>query len=238
MRARTDRAGEAQKPLGRPVSPSAGLAPVNDETPPNKQQLRTERSTHALLEAAADLIAEGGLESLTFAAIGDRAGYSRGLVTARFGSKDGLIEALIDRYVTGWGHKKVLPRTKGKSGLEGTLVLIDSIRAQAAKDPRALRVLYALMFEAIGPDDALRHRFAKFHEGFRADFAIYVNKGRRDGSIRSDIVADSEAALLVGGLRGIAYQWLLDPSSFDPVAALEYLRDTTHARISSVPSPG
>ncbi len=213
------------------MSPSAGLAAADDEIPPNKQQLRTERSTHALLEAAADLIAEGGLESLTFAAIGERAGYSRGLVTARFGSKDGLIGALIDRYVTGWRHKNVLPRTRDRSGLEGTLVLIDSIRAQAAKDPRALRVLYALMFEAIGPDDALRQRFAKFHKGFRADFATYVNKGRGDGSIRKEIVPCSEAALLVGGLSGIAYQWLLDPSKFDPVAALEYLRDTTHARL-------
>ena len=98
-----------------------------------------------------------------------------GLVTAvalsplAWGSKDGLIGALTDRYVTGWGHKNVLPRTKDRSGLEGTLALIDSIRVQVAKSQRALPVLYALMFEAIGPEEALRQRFAKFHEGFRAD---------------------------------------------------------------------
>jgi len=47
-----------------------------------------------LLDAAADLIAEGGYEAMTLAAVGERAGYSRGLVTARFGSKDQLLEAL------------------------------------------------------------------------------------------------------------------------------------------------
>jgi len=194
--------------------------------------LRTQRSTNALLEAAAELIGEGGLEALTFAAIGERAGYSRGLVTARFGNKEGLIEALIDRIVTGWSHKNVLPRAKGRNGLDATIVLIDSIQAQAAKDPRALQVLYVLMFEAIGPDQGLRQRFAKFHEGFRADFAFYIKKGCSDGSIRKGTQPDAEGALLVASLRGIGYQWLLDPTGFDPVASLIYLSETTRARLS------
>jgi len=190
---------------------------MSDRTP-NKQQQRTERSTNALLDAAGELIAEGGFEALTFAAIGERSGYSRGLATARFGSRDGLIEALIDRIVTGWSHKNVIPRTRGKTGLEGVLILIDAIRAQAAKDPKALKVLYVLMFEAVGSSGDLRRRFAKFHEGFRSDFAHHVLKGVRDG-------------ILVAGLRGIGYQWLLDPSGFDPVPPLQYLLDTTEARL-------
>ena len=201
------------------------------DTELNKQQLRTEKSTNALLEAAGELIAEGGFAALTFAAIGERAGYSRGLVTARFGSKDGLIEALIDRIVTGWSHKNVVPRTRGKTGLEAITILIDAIRAQAAKDPKALTVLYALMFEATGSDDELRHRFAKFHEGFRSDIANFVAKGLRDGSIRTGVVPDSEGTLVVSALRGIGYQWLLDPGGFDPVPALEYLVETTAARL-------
>ncbi len=197
----------------------------------NKQQLRSERSTNALLEAASELIVEGGFDALTFAAIGERAGYSRGLVTARFGNKDGLVEALIDRIVTTWNHKNVIPRTKGRSGLEGIEILIDAIRAQAERDPRGLRVLYSLMFEALGPDDQLRDRFAKFHETMRADFAQLVRKGVRDGSIRKGLAPDREAALMVAGLRGIGYQWLLDPSGFDPVTTLGLLRDASVERL-------
>lgn len=199
---------------------------------PNKQQMRTERSTNALLDAAADLIVEGGLAALTFAKIGERAGYSRGMVTARFGSKDGLIDALIDRIVTTWSHRNVIPHTKGRSGLEGAITLIEAIRSQAAKDPRGLRVLYSLMFEATGSDEELRLRFAKFHEGMRADFAGYVRRGQRDGSVRRGPSPDREGELMVAGLRGIGYQWLLDPTAFDPVKALAYLRDTTHERLA------
>ena len=163
------------------------------ESPPNKQQIRSERSTNALLDAAAELIVEGGLGALTFAKIGDRAGYSRGMVTARFGSKDGLIDSLIERIVTTWSHRNVIPHTKGRTGLEGTITLIDAIRVQAAKDPRGLRVLYSLMFEATGSDEDLRLRFAKFHEVTRTDFARYVHRGQRDGSIRRGLSPDPRA---------------------------------------------
>jgi len=200
---------------------------------PTRQQERTERSTNALLDAAASLIVEGGFASLTFAAIGERAGYSRGLVTARFGSKEGLVEELIDRIVTTWNHRNVLPRTKDKTGLDGLDVLLDAIRRQAESDPRGLRVLYALMFEALGPDEELRTRFAKFHETMRADFARLISKGQTDGSIRRGLVPAREAALVVGGLRGIGYQWLVDPDRFDPVGALAYLHDTTTERLAA-----
>ena len=68
---------------------------------PTPKQARSEVSTGKLLDAAAELISEGGYERMTLAAIGKRAGYSHGLVTARFGSKEGLLWALVDRMVNG-----------------------------------------------------------------------------------------------------------------------------------------
>ena len=197
----------------------------------NKQQLRTERSTNALLQAASELIVEGGFAALTFAAIGERAGYSRGLVTARFGSKDGLIEALIERIVTGWGRSRVFPRTKGRPGIDGVLTILAAIRDQAASDPSQLLVLYSLMFEATS-DDGLRKRFAELHEAMRGDYVYFIRKGLSDGSIAKGTSPTNEAALLVAGLRGIGYQWLIDPDGFEPVGPLSYLHDTTRDRLT------
>jgi AcrR family transcriptional regulator len=197
------------------------------------QAERSARSTRALLDAAAELIVEGGFSSLTFATIGERAGYSRGLVTARFGSKDGLVEALINRIVGTWSHRNVIPYTEGKSGLAGMTTMLDAIRRQAAHDPRGLRVLYALMFEALGPDEMLRARIAKFHREMRRDFARFLERGMRDGSVRPGVSPRAEASLVIAGLRGIGYQWLLDPDGFDPVSSLAYLHDTTSARLAA-----
>ena len=197
----------------------------------NRHQERSERSSALLLDAAAELIAEGGYEGMTLAAVGERAGYSRGLVTARFGSKDQLLEALVARITTGWSHRNVLPRTVGRPGRDGVLILIDAIRAQAERDPRALRTLYALMFEALGANVGLREHFVEFHRTMRSDLAKLVRRGIRDGSVARERRPDEEAALVVAGLRGIAYQWLLDPAAFDAVAALRALTAATDRRL-------
>jgi AcrR family transcriptional regulator len=206
---------------------------VSSVLPRMSQVERSERSTAALLEAAADLILESGFASVTLAAIGERAGFSRGLVTSRFGSKDGLIEALVDRIVSRWGHHNVLPRTEGKPGLDGVLVLLDAIRAQGERDSRGIQVLYTLMFEAAAPETALRETFAVFHEDMRMDIAQLIRRGIRDGSVRRGLNAKREAALIVGGLRGIGYQWLLDRQHFDLVEHLSYLCSTTRARLGA-----
>jgi AcrR family transcriptional regulator len=197
----------------------------------NRHQERSERSTARLLDAAAELIEEGGYEAMTLAAVGDRAGYSRGLATARFGSKDQLLAALVDRITTGWSHRNVLPRTVGRPGRDGILILIDAIRAQAERDPRALRTLYALMFEALGPNVSLRRHFVEFHRTMRADLATLVRRGLRDGSVARHRRPDEEAMLVVAGLRGVAYQWRLDPEGFDPVPALRALWEATEQRL-------
>lgn len=172
---------------------------------------------------------------MTFAAIGDRAGYSRGLVTARFGSKEGPVEALIDRIVGTWSHRNVLPRSKGLPGLDRVAAMLDAILRQAERNPRGLRVLYALSFEALGHDEELRSTFAKFHDAMRADVASLISKGRRDGTIRADASPSLEAAMIVAGLRGIGYQWLLDPEHFDPVPVLVHLHTTTRDRLQAKP---
>lgn len=205
---------------------------MNDAPAQNKQQRRTERSTNALLQAASELIVEGGFDALTFAAIGDRAGYSRGLVTARFGSKDGLVEALIDRIVTTWNTRNVLPQTRDLSGRDAMVRVIDAIRRQAQRDPSGLRVLYAMAFEAIGPHEELRLRMIKLHDVMRADFTAIIRRGMNDGSIGPDTPPEREAEQIIAGLRGIGFQWLLDPGVFDPLPALAYLRDITEERLT------
>ncbi len=199
----------------------------------NKQQIRTETSTNALLEAASDLIVEGGFDALTFAAIGDRAGYSRGLVTARFGSKAALIDALIERIVTTWSHRNVLPFVAQQTGLDGLVTLIDAICRQVATDARGVRVLSSLMFEAVGSDEEMRTRFASFHASMRSEIAGLVRAGQEDGSVRGDVSAEREAELLVAAIRGIGYQWLIDPAAFDPAPALGLLRDATAERLAA-----
>lgn len=206
---------------------------MRSEVAPNKHKARSDLSTRRLLEAAGELVVEGGYGAMTLAAVGERAGYSRGMVTARFGSKEGLLNALVDRIVGGFNHRNVLPRTEGKPGCEAVTVLLDAIATQASRDPSAIRVLYALMFEALGPIPDLHAAVAELHDAMRADLAKLIRTGLRDGSVRKGLVPADEVALIVAGLRGIGYQWLLQPESFDAARAFRHLARATQERLAS-----
>ena len=49
-----------------------------------------------LMAATAELLAEGGLRAATVQAVSDRAGISRGSISFHFGSKEGLIVAVVN----------------------------------------------------------------------------------------------------------------------------------------------
>ena len=66
------------------------------------QAERSALSDKAMLEAAMALVLEHGTDKTTLAMIGEKAGYSRGLATYRFGSKGGLYDALCKSISRHW----------------------------------------------------------------------------------------------------------------------------------------
>lgn len=200
----------------------------------NRQQQRSDTSTRRLLEAAGELISEVGYAGMTLAAVGQRAGYSRGIVTVKFGSKANLLAAVVDLITKGWSHKRWLPEIKDKNGLDGFLALISAIGDEFDRDTKGVKLLYALMFEAVQSNEELRRHFVDFHRSQRADLAEILRRGIKDGSVRSGIVVEDEAAAVVSGLRGIGYQWILDPVGFAAVPALKHLHASTEARLRPV----
>jgi AcrR family transcriptional regulator len=178
---------------------------------PTPKQARSELSTGKLLDAAAELIAEGGYERMTLAAIGKRAGYSHGLVTARFGSKEGLLWALVDRMVNDWRGGLLLPSVAGQSGITALHTMLDELEKSWHRSPERMRALYILMFEALLPVPLLHERMAELHDDLRRSVVEAIERSISDGSVGADIDSAAVARLIVGGLRGAVYQAMLDP---------------------------
>lgn len=200
---------------------------------PTRQQERREASTNALLDAAGLLVLEGGFAAMTFAAIGERAGYSRAMVTARFGSRQGLIEALLDRLITRW-KEQAYPAGHTNTGLQSILALVEHAEGRSQDDPVGLRVFYALLFEAIGGEPMLRDRILEFHEDLRVRLVEVAARGQRDGSIVRSVDPVDEVNFVIASLRGIAYQWLLEPD-FDVARALAHLRGVVGDHLAADP---
>jgi AcrR family transcriptional regulator len=190
---------------------SEATAPIRRRTQAERVALSEDR----LLGAALQLISERGYDRTSLQAIGDAAGYSRGLVSHRFGSKEGLLWALLERMFAHWGTERLAPAVGQRVGIEGVHAAIDATRAAMRQSPERLRAFYSLLFESLGPLPTLRPKVAAFHRRQRAGLAGLITAGMHAGTVRADVDVGTQAALVLSALRGASYQWLIDPRHFD-----------------------
>jgi AcrR family transcriptional regulator len=174
------------------------------------QGQRRAEAEHRVLEATKQVIAELGVGAVTFAAIGARAGYSRGIVTHHFGSRQNLMQTLARSLQT-----LVPAPPAGMAGRERLLAQVDLYLMTLQHNPQDTRVFSMLWAEAIAGDPDLRPVFAERDAEFRAVVAQLVRLGIDDGTISSALDADATALAIVGQLRGISLQLVLTNGSAD-----------------------
>ena len=189
-------------------------------TPPQRRRTQAERrdeSERGLVKAAIALVTEDGVSAATFEAIGRRGGYSRGLVGQRFGSKLGLIEAVIaylhdEKETFAKGH-----RVDSLEGLEALLTYVDLYLQRLARLDE-VQAYFRLLSWAVADISAFRSAFASEHERIRELFEGWIVRGQAEGRIRPDL-DPTAAALMVGSqLLGISMQVLIDPAMrVDPI---------------------
>ena len=173
------------------------------------QRERVEESTQRLIQAAAQLIAEGGYEAASAAEIGRRAGYSRSMVHARFGSKEQLIDAVVTSAYEG-PLTVELPETA--TGLERVLARLDTMARLIDDSPELMRTIFAIEFQTAGSASRKSTRVADWVNRLRADTLAAVLAGQTDGSVRPDLDPEPTAhAIVVEGI-GSAFLWTVDPS--------------------------
>jgi AcrR family transcriptional regulator len=177
------------------------------------QQERRDQAEAALLTAAAELVVEQGVRSLTLARVGERAGYSRGIVTHHFGGKQALVERLARTTQAGFvpGLEDLPP------GLDRLLRLVDGYLGELGRIGVFNQAFLVLWAEAATQPD-LAPIFRERDAAFRADLRDDVEAGIADGRIEASVRAGEVATAVVGQLRGIALQRLLDPESVDTEA--------------------
>lgn len=171
------------------------------------QSERRDQSERGLLAAAAELIAERGVNAATFDNIGQKSGYSRGLVTQRFGSKQGMIEALIAHLHERSAYED---HSADMAGLDAVVAYVDQYLRNLEGD-QEVRAYFILMAGAIADLAPIREAFAASHRLVERWLEAMVLKGQAEGTIRPEIDADA-AALMIGSLLlGLSMQWLVDP---------------------------
>jgi AcrR family transcriptional regulator len=175
------------------------------------QAERREKAEHAILGAAMEIIAERGIDELTLAEAGERAGYSRALPAHYFDSKDAALLALGDFVVEEY-LRRVQRLVPGREGLEGFLDRVGEYFDEGKKDPRVLRAFHAVLGSALGKP-ALAKAMTRLTEETKKTFASFICAGIERGEIRKDAVPEIEAIWILAGLRGVMAQWVVSPDT-------------------------
>lgn len=168
------------------------------------QKQRRAATERRLLDAALALIAQSGSRSVSTAQIGAAAGYSRGIVTHQFGSKQELLQRAAQH------AQELLDISPVASGLAWMLELIDRYFSYAGEP--SMRAFLLMWGEAVANDENVRDIYAERDGWFRTLISEAVVDGMKEGSVREDVDSEAFAYLLVALLRGSVMQLMLAPT--------------------------
>lgn len=196
------------------------------QLPRRTQAERRAESENRLLAAAAEIIASEGYTAATLERVGERAGFSRGLASRKYGSKDGLIEAVIWR-VSAHVHEQVDLAIDGfDDPLDQLLRLFDTFVALVLTDT-SVRAYFVLFSAMIANRLDTRPVFDEVQRRFGERVAALIAEAQAAGSIPRTVPAE-HAAFMVGCLlAGISIETAIDYGAGDETDPTALRRDLT-----------
>lgn len=185
------------------------------------QAERTALSDSKMFEATIELLCEGGIHGTTLKDIGERAGYSRGLASARFGSKEGLFASLVQNIDTQW-TADFARHVGNRTGLEALLATLDAVAHFLSEQPLYTKALYTLWYGSLSSRDSeVRQRLAEQQDRDRKSVETWIAQGQAEGKIRADVSAERFAVQFMAFVFGLIYQWHISPAAIDVARATE-----------------
>ncbi|WP_051574705.1 TetR/AcrR family transcriptional regulator [Mycobacterium sp. URHB0044] len=175
-----------------------------------KREAQRENAIDLMCQVAIHAIGKGGYAAMTLAEVGELAGYSRGLATHHFGSKAGLLTALLDRVLdkNGVEFRKA---TEGKRGLARLAAVVDCTLYRCIQTPDEARAYLMLALEPTAKWAAaqVREQTAALREQAESSAREAIALGELSPQFEPAEVA----SLTLSMARGYAYEWAADPST-------------------------
>jgi len=162
------------------------------------QAERRAETRRRVLDAATSMVATHGSRAASLAAVGEAAGYSRGIVNHHFGSKANLLEELIKH------TQRFDVPTDSPTGLGRLTQFVEAYLNGMHQRPERSEAFLKLWAESAGAEPALAPLFAERDAWFRDFLAQHIRDGLGDGSIGRHVDPQFAAVSLIGQLRGTA----------------------------------
>jgi AcrR family transcriptional regulator len=164
------------------------------------------RSREALLDAAIELIAEGGYTATGVDAIARRSGVVKSALYRHFGSKDGLLVAALERTAREWVSEFEAAITESSDARERLEGLVERVRDLFLERPDRVRLILSALIERGVTNDEVRQGVARILDVMRTAIAggmsvLPIPEERREGI----------ATLVLQTLAGAFVDYFADP---------------------------
>ncbi|MFF3846583.1 TetR/AcrR family transcriptional regulator [Streptomyces sp. NPDC002328] len=181
-------------------------------------QKRGVERRRAMVDAAIELFARQGVRGTGVAAIAERAGATPSALIHHFGSKDGLVRAVLEE-----ADRRALARLSATPDAEPTLDqafdwFVRDAEHTAATERELTALHTTLTAENLAPGAALHDWFRDRGRALRAHLTALFTRAAADGSARAELDPEVLAAETAAFVEGAHLLWLLDPERVDLTA--------------------
>lgn len=195
------------------------------ERPPHTSQATLDRGRQrrdAILEAAADLFAVNGYRGTGLAAVADRVGVTQPTILHHFGSKRGLLTAVVSSL-----HDSSDAALAGVFSREGSLTqdVLPLLAEVIRSDSRRTHLLTVLVAENLTSADPAHEAFVASYDSMRSTIAERLRIDQAKGALTTEDV-DLLATRVLAVIIGLRRLWASDPNSVDLDASLRSLGAT------------
>jgi AcrR family transcriptional regulator len=172
---------------------------------------RRARTRAQLLEAAARVYAEKGVDAATLDEVAEEAGFTKGAVYDHFGSKENLLFALLDEFLSREIGDQLSLFEANRELTGRPAIGAERWLTHVQEDPDAFRLFVEAWVKG-QRDEAVRERVVAGIDAWRAMFHTFATeRGRELGLERNPEFLDAHANIMVALGAGFAVLKLADP---------------------------
>jgi AcrR family transcriptional regulator len=206
-----------------------------DQNKPTKsrrtQEQRKSESERKIIIAAIELFARQGYMRTTMTEVGKAAGYTGGLVSHRFKSKEGLLKAVVTSSLSSFLDDQIRPGTEaGELSAEQAInKYVEIYLSEVFVRGSSIRALYVIMGEALGAIPEIRPPIAQLNKSTRHILANIIQQGIDAGEFNNTTDPNDAAVIILGLIRGVVMQYLTDSRSFNRKKILPLIQSSALA---------
>ncbi|UKN02246.1 TetR/AcrR family transcriptional regulator [Paracrocinitomix mangrovi] len=166
-----------------------------------------------IINAATELINQGGIQQLTTKALAEKMGFSEPAIYRHFKNKTDILSSVLNYFGMGLKTKMTELIQSEDTGIEKLKQIIDFQFEHFSNHPAIVMVIFAET--SFQYEEKLSSAVHKILTNKKERVVNIIQQGQKDGSIRMDIDTKQLATIFMGSMRFTILQWRLNQYKSD-----------------------